>query len=131
MTSRHSLNSSPYHILIYPTSTRQVWHASCNTIDVTKKTRVMTKKEIINKIFQRLSANPGYEIYVPELQNKLRAGRWGMHAYCLTLENGSIVCRPWAGAELNWPARLDRLTKDELLEVLRKCPSTLVFDFMG
>lgn len=91
----------------------------------------MTKREIINKIFQRLSANPGYEVYTPSLQNKLRAGRWGMHAYCLTLENGSIVCRPWAGAELNWPARLDRLTKDELLEVLRKCPSTLVFDFMG
>lgn len=82
----------------------------------------MTKREIITKIFHRLSANPGYEVYTPSLQNKLRAGRWGMHAYCLTLENGSIVCRPWAGAELNWPARLDRLTKDELLEVLEKCP---------
>ena len=45
-----------------------------------------------------------------------------MHAYCLTLDNGSIVCRPWAGAEYNWLARLDRLTKGELLGVLEKCP---------
>jgi hypothetical protein len=91
----------------------------------------MTKREIITAIFQRLSANAGYEVYVPELQNKLRNGRWGMHAYCLTLDNGSIVCRPWAGAEYNWLARLDRLTKDELLDVLKRCPSSLVFDFMG
>lgn len=82
----------------------------------------MTKKEIITAIFHRLSANAGYEIYVPELQNKLRHGRWGMHAYCITLDNGFIVCRPWAGAECNWLARLDRLTKDELLGVLEKCP---------
>jgi len=91
----------------------------------------MTKKEIITAIFQRLSANAGYEVYIPSLQNKLRNGRWGMHAYCLTLDNGSIVCRPWAGAEYNWLARLDRLTKDELLDVLKRCPSSLVFDFMG
>ena len=82
----------------------------------------MTKKEIINKIFHRLSANAGYEVYVPQLQNKLRNGRWGMHAYCVTLDDGFIVCRPWAGAEYNWLARLDRLTKDELLSVLEKCP---------
>lgn len=82
----------------------------------------MTKKEIINKIFHRLSANAGYEIYVPSLQSKLRNGRWGMHAYCITLDNGYIVCRPWAGAEYNWLARLDRLTKDELEYVLAKCP---------
>lgn len=91
----------------------------------------MTKREIITAIFHRLSANPGYEVYTPSLQNKLRNGRWGMHAYCITLDNGSIVCRPWAGAEYNWLARLDRLTKDELLEVLKRCPSSLVFDFMG
>ena len=82
----------------------------------------MTKREIINKIFQRLSANAGYEVYVPELQNKLRNGRWGMHAYCVTLDNGSIVCLPWAGAEDKWPARLDRLTKFELEYILKKCP---------
>lgn len=82
----------------------------------------MTKKEIINTIFHRLSANAGYEIYVPSLQSKLRNGRWGMHAYCITLDNGCIVCRPWAGAEYNWLARLGRLTKDELLYVLAKCP---------
>ena len=82
----------------------------------------MTKREIINKIFQRLSANAGYEVYIPSLQNKLRDGRWGMHAYCLTLDNGSIVCRPWAGAEDKWPARLDRLTKFELEYILKKCP---------
>ena len=91
----------------------------------------MTKREIITAIFQRLSANAGYEIYVPFLQNKLRNGRWGMHAYCITIDDGFIVCRPWAGAEYNWLARLDRLTKDELLDVLKRCPSSLVFDFMG
>lgn len=82
----------------------------------------MTKKEIINKIFHRLSANAGYEVYVPGLQNKLRNGRWGLHAYCITINDGSIMCRPWAGANVYWLARLDRLTKDELLEVLEKCP---------
>jgi hypothetical protein len=82
----------------------------------------MTKREIINKIFQRLSANAGYEVCVGYLERRLRNGRWGMHAYCLTLDNGSIVCRPWAGAEDKWPARLDRLTKDELLDILKRCP---------
>jgi hypothetical protein len=83
----------------------------------------MTKKEIITKIFNCLSVNPGSEVYIPSLQNKLRNGRWGMHAYCIALDNGSIVCRPWAGAERNWLARLDRLTMDELQYVLAKCPS--------
>lgn len=82
----------------------------------------MTKKEIINKIFNRLSANPGYEVCVLWLQNKLRNGRWGMRAYCIAIDNGNIVCRPWAGAECNWPARLDRLTKVQLEYVLGKCP---------
>ena len=82
----------------------------------------MTKKEIIAEIYHRLSANPGYEVYIPSLQNKLRNGRWGMHAYCLTLDNGSIVCRPWSGSRFCWLARLDRLTKDELEYVLKKCP---------
>jgi hypothetical protein len=82
----------------------------------------MTKKEIINKIFQRLSANAGYEVYVPELQNKLRNGRWGLHAYCLCVSFGEIMCRPWAGADCYWSADLARLTKDELLGILEKCP---------
>lgn len=82
----------------------------------------MTKKEIINKIFHRLSANAGYEVYVPSLQNKLRNGRWGLHAYCITIDDGFIVCRPWAGAEESWLARLDRLTKFELEYILEKCP---------
>jgi hypothetical protein len=88
----------------------------------------MTKKEIINKIFQRLSANAGYEVYVPFLERRLRNGRWGLYAiwglraYCITIDDGCIVCRPWAGAECNWPARLDRLTKFELEYILKKCP---------
>ena len=82
----------------------------------------MTKKEIINKIFQRLSANAGYEVYVPFLERRLRNGRWGMLAYCITIDDGFIVCRPWAGAEENWLARLDRLTKFELEYILKKCP---------
>ena len=85
----------------------------------------MTKKEIIKEIFHRLSANPGYEVYVPYLQNKLRNGRWGMRAYCITLDpitNVGIVCRPWAGSRFCWLARLDRLTKVQLEYVLKKCP---------
>lgn len=82
----------------------------------------MTKKEIINKIFQSLSANPGYEVYVPYLQNKLRNGRWGLHAYSITINNGNIMCRPWAGANVYWRARLDRLTKVQLEYILNKCP---------
>ncbi len=82
----------------------------------------MTKKEIITKIFHRLSANAGYEIYVPELQNKLRNGRWGLHAYCLCIFSGEIMCRPWAGANCYGRADLNRLTKDELRDVLEKCP---------
>ena len=83
----------------------------------------MTKKEIINNIFHRLSANPACEVYIPSLQNKLRNGRWGMHAYCLCVSSGEIMCRPWAGANCYWRADLDRLTKDELLGILEKCPS--------
>jgi hypothetical protein len=82
----------------------------------------MTKKEIINKIFQRLSANAGYEVYVPFLERRLRNGRWGLHAYCITINDGSIMCRPWAGANVYWLARLDRLTKFELEYILKKCP---------
>ena len=82
----------------------------------------MTKKEIIDKIFHHLSANPGCEVFAPSLQNKLRNGRWGLRAYCLTLSDGNIVCRPWAGATCYWRARLDRLTRDELLDVLKRCP---------
>ena len=82
----------------------------------------MIKKEIIDKIFHRLSVNPGCEVFAPSLQNKLRNGRWGLRAYCLTLSDGNIVCRPWAGATCCWLARLDRLTRDELMDVLKRCP---------
>ena len=86
----------------------------------------MTKKEIINKIFQRLSANAGYEVYVSFLERRLRNGRWGMLAYRITIDDGVIVCRPYPGpgigAEEKWPARLDRLTKFELEYILKKCP---------
>ena len=85
----------------------------------------MTKKEIMTEIFNRLSANPGYEVCVPYLQNKLRNGRWGFLAYCITLNpvsNVGIVCRPWAGADYYWNARLNRLTKVQLEYVLAKCP---------
>jgi len=88
----------------------------------------MTKKEIIAEISHRLSANPGYEVCVPFLERRLRNGRWGMRAYCITLDpisNVGIVCRPWSGSRFCWGARLNRLTKFELEYVLEKCPSIM------
>ena len=74
----------------------------------------MTKKELIEKITETLKNNPEIEVYVPSLQNKLRNGRWGFHAYALCYNSGEVMCRPWAGANCYWRAHLDRLTKNEL-----------------
>ena len=74
----------------------------------------ITKKELIEKITETLKNNPEIEVYVPLLQNKLRNGRWGLHAYALCYNSGEVMCRPWAGADCYWRARLERLTKTEL-----------------
>ena len=81
----------------------------------------MTKKEIIRGISQYLSKKPNHEICVTEFQNKLRHGRHGMRAYCIVFDNGCVVCRPWSDSDYSWLAKLDRLTKDELVHIYEKC----------
>jgi hypothetical protein len=81
----------------------------------------MTKKELITLISDFLMLNPEREIYVPKYQNKLRNGRGGLHAYAICYRCDMVMCRPWAGADYYWDARLERLKKDELLDIAGKC----------
>lgn len=81
----------------------------------------MTKKELITLISDFLMLNPEKEICVVKYQNKLRNGRWGMHAFTITYNCDMVMCRPWAGADCYWKAELERLKKDELLDIARKC----------
>ena len=82
-----------------------------------------TKKQLISIITNILKEHPEKEVYVPRLQNRLRNGRWGMQAYALAYNHewGEVVCRPWAGAEANWSARLERLNKYELQDIVGRC----------
>ena len=84
----------------------------------------MTKKEIITAISDYLMLHPEKEICVVKYQNKLRNGRWGLHAFTIYYQDmapaAGIYCRPWAGANLYWRAGLERLKKTELLEILNR-----------
>ena len=77
----------------------------------------VTKKQIIDGITNTLKNNPGSEVCISKYQNKLRNGRWGLHAYALCYNSGEVMCRPWAGANVYWRADLTRLTRDELEEI--------------
>ena len=85
----------------------------------------MTKKELITLISDFLMLHPEKEICVVKYQNKLRNGRWGLHAYSICYKDmapaATIYCRPWAGANCYWRAGLERLKKDELLDIWGKC----------
>lgn len=81
----------------------------------------MTKKEAIETIETILSEHPEKEVCVVKYQNELRNGRWGMHAYSLCWRYGKLVCRPWSGANCYWEARLERLKKDNVLDILGRC----------
>lgn len=80
----------------------------------------MTKKEIITRITEILSRQ-NKEVCVSRLQNRLRNGRWGLHAYTLSHKENEIWAHPWAGANVSWRARLERLDKTELTYVLEQC----------
>lgn len=85
----------------------------------------MTKKEIITRITEILTSQKK-EVCISRLQNKLRNTRWGMHAYTLCamedcVEGWLLYLRPWAGANMCWRARLERLNKSELTYVLEQC----------
>ena len=79
----------------------------------------MTKKQLIDAITISLKENKGKEIIVTEF-NTLRNGRWGMHPYCLVYYDNEVFVRAWSGANLYWKARLDKLTKTELLAIVAK-----------
>lgn len=64
--------------------------------------------------------HPEREICVAKYQNKLRNGRWGMHAFTIAYNCDMVMCRPWAGADCYWRAGLERLKKTELLEILNR-----------
>ena len=80
-----------------------------------------TKKQLISIITNILKEHPGKEVYIPRLQNKLRNGRWGLHAYSLCYNSDKVMCRPWAGAEVYWDARLERLCKNDLQDITGRC----------
>lgn len=80
-----------------------------------------TKKQLIGIIFNILKEHPEKEVYIPRLQNRLRNGRWGFHAYSLCYISGEVMCRPWAGAEVYWSAKLERLNKNELQDIVGRC----------
>lgn len=82
-----------------------------------------TKKQLIGIITDCLKEHPEKELIITRYQNRLRNGRWGYHAYSLAYncEWGEVVCRPWAGAETNWSARLERLGKGELQDIVGRC----------
>lgn len=82
-----------------------------------------TKKELIGIIFNILTANPEKEVCVVKYQDKLRNRRWGMHAYSLcamkdAVEGWILYIRPWAGANMCWRAKLERLKISELSDIV-------------
>lgn len=81
----------------------------------------LTKTQLIETITTLLKNNPDKEVCVVKYQNKLRNGRWGMHAYTLCYDSEKVMCRPWAGANMYWKANLERLTFAELLDIMNKC----------
>ena len=85
-----------------------------------------TKKELIEIIYNILVDHSDKEVCVAEYQDKLRNGRWGMHAYTLcamnnVLDGWVLYVRPWAGAKMCWRANLERLKVAELQDIVGKC----------
>ena len=80
-----------------------------------------TKKQFIEMITDFLKEHPEKEINVVRYENKLRNGRWGLHAYSICYRFDNVMCRPWSGADKYWNARLERLERDDLEIVLGKC----------
>ena len=85
-----------------------------------------TKKALMGIILNILTTNPGKEVCIVKYQNQLRDGRWGLHAYSLCamkdiVDGWMLYVRPWAGANLCWRARLERLKVAELQDIVGKC----------
>lgn len=84
-----------------------------------------TKKDLIGMITNFLREHPEKEIYVPRQSVELKNGRFGMKAYCICYQEGDayndVFCRPWAGANCYWKARLDKLQKKDLQDIWGRC----------
>lgn len=83
----------------------------------------MTKKELISTITNFLKEHKDREVIVKDF-SVLRNGRWGMHPYCICYQEGdaynAVFVRPWSGANVYWRARLEELTKSELLDIVAR-----------
>ena len=77
-----------------------------------------TKKKIIERITDVLRQNDSKEVVVKDIKG-LRNGRWGMHAYVLRYEDGSVRVYPWAFGHKTWSWTRDlmKLTKQDLLTI--------------
>ena len=82
----------------------------------------MTKKELISTITNFLKKHKDMEVIVKDF-SALRNGRWGMPPYCICYQDAynAVFVRPWSGANVYWRARLEKLTKSELLGIVARC----------
>lgn len=80
----------------------------------------MTKKQQIEFITDFLKEHKEKEIVVKH-HAKLRNGRFGMHPYCICYNSGEVMCRPYTSANVYWSANLQRLTRDELNDIIGRC----------
>ena len=79
-----------------------------------------TKKELIGCITAFLREHTEKEVVIKNIM-QLRNGRWGLKPYCITCLNNEIYVRPFAGANVYWLARLERLDKFQLQDILGRC----------
>lgn len=79
-----------------------------------------TKKELIGCITAFLREHTEKEVVIKNIY-QLRNGRWGLLPYCITCINNEIYVRPFAGASMYWLARLERLDKTQLQDILGRC----------
>lgn len=75
----------------------------------------MTKTEIITDITSLLRTHGG-EVVVKDF-SALRNGRWGMHAYCIKYQYGTVTVLPFSGSNASWLADLRKLTVTQLLVI--------------
>ncbi len=80
-----------------------------------------TKAQLIGIITNFLREHPEKELYVPRQGNALRNGRFGYVAYALCYRDNEVFCRPWAGANIYWRTRFDKLKKADLQDIVGRC----------
>ena len=78
----------------------------------------MTKQEMVNEIEKKFKEHPDMEVVVTEYD--FRNARWGLNGYCLCLNCGRLMLRPWSGANVYWKAEIIKLNKQQLAELMEK-----------